>query len=173
MEKAQDVSIPIKLDEIIKAQDKILEVQQTTLENQKKMEKKQDEMLKEQEKMKEQMKRFEAEQKEMKEEMKRFEAEQKEMKEEMKTFQEEQQEMKEEIKISKNERQEMKKELLNLGNTVARIEYEHGRKLDIILDVLTGHTEKLEVHEKRFEKDEKITQIQGHKIYGIEQAMKK
>ncbi len=159
MEKAQDVSIPIKLDEIIKAQDKILEVQQTTLENQKKMEKKQDEMLKEQEKMKEQMKRFEAEQKEMKEEMK--------------TFQEEQQEMKEEIKISKNERQEMKKELLNLGNTVARIEYEHGRKLDIILDVLTGHTEKLEVHEKRFEKDEKITQIQGHKIYGIEQAMKK
>ena len=59
---------------------------------------------------------------------------------------------------------EMREELTRVGNTVAKIEYEHGRKIDLILDVLTGHGEKIEEHNKRFEKDEKIIEMQGYKI---------
>ncbi len=64
---------------------------------------------------------------------------------------------------------EMREELTRVGNTVAKIEYEHGRKIDLILDVLTGHGEKLEEHDKRLEKDEKIIQNQGYRIYALEQ----
>lgn len=70
--------------------------------------------------------------------------------------------------LFKNQKQ-MQEELTRVGNTVAKIEYEHGRKIDLILDVLTGHGEKIEEHDKRFEKDEKIIEMQGYKIYGIEQ----
>lgn len=65
----------------------------------------------------------------------------------------------------------MQEELTRIGNIVAKMEYEHGRKLDLILDVLIGHTEKLEEHERRFEKNEKIIEMYGHKIYEIEQKM--
>lgn len=64
---------------------------------------------------------------------------------------------------------QMQEELTRVGNTVAKIEYEHGTKIDLILEVLTGHGEKIEEHDKRFEKDEKIIEMQGYKIYGIEQ----
>ncbi len=64
---------------------------------------------------------------------------------------------------------EMREELTRVGNTVAKIEYEHGRKIDLILDVLTGHGEKLEEHDKRLQKDEKIIQNQGYRIYALEQ----
>ena len=66
----------------------------------------------------------------------------------------------------------MKEELTRLGNTVAKIEYEHGTKIDLILDVITGHGERLEEYSKRFEKDEKIIEMQGYKIFGIEQKNK-
>ncbi len=71
------------------------------------------------------------------------------------------------------EQQEMKEELKNLGNTVTKIEYEHGRKIDLILDVLTGHTEKFEENEKRYEKDQKVIEMYGHKIYALEQQKQK
>lgn len=70
--------------------------------------------------------------------------------------------------LFKNQKQ-MQEELTRVGNTVAKIEYEHGRKIDLILDVLTGHGEKIEEHDKRFEKDEEIIEIHGCKIFGIEQ----
>ncbi len=63
----------------------------------------------------------------------------------------------------------MQEELIRIGNTVTRIEYEHGQKLDLILDVLIGHGEKLEEHDKRFEKNEKILEMHGHRIYALEQ----
>ena len=71
-----------------------------------------------------------------------------------------------------NNQKEMKEELTRLGNTVAKIEYEHGTKIDLILDVITGHGERLEEYSKRFEKDEKIIEMQGYKIFGIEQKNK-
>ncbi len=71
----------------------------------------------------------------------------------------------------KHTQRTMQEELTRLGNIVTRMEYEHGRKLDMILEVLTGHEAKLQEHEKRFEKDEKIIELHGHQIYGIEQKM--
>ena len=71
-----------------------------------------------------------------------------------------------------NNQEEIKEELTRLGNTVAKIEYEHGTKIDLILDVITGHGERLEEYSKRFEKDEKIIEMQGYKIFGIEQKNK-
>lgn len=59
---------------------------------------------------------------------------------------------------------QMQEELTRVGNTVAVIEHEHGRKIDLILEVLTGHTEKLEEHDKEFEKGGKILQMHDNKI---------
>ncbi len=73
----------------------------------------------------------------------------------------------------KKEQQNMREELTKVGNTVTRIEYEHGRKIDIILEVLTGHTEKLEENEKQHEKEQKIIEMYGHKIYALEQQKEK
>ncbi len=85
----------------------------------------------------------------------------------------EQQEMKKEQQEMKKEQQNMREELTKVGNTVTRIEYEHGRKIDIILEVLTGHTEKLEENEKQHEKEQKIIEMYGHKIYALEQQKEK
>lgn len=73
----------------------------------------------------------------------------------------------------KKEQQNMREELTKVGNTVTKIEYEHGRKIDIILDVLTGHTEKLEENERQHEKEQKIIEMYGHKIYALEQQKEK
>ncbi len=75
------------------------------------------------------------------------------------------------LKIS-NKQDEMQEEFQRLKNTVTVIEYEHGKKLDLILEVLTGHTDKLEQHEDRFDKDEKIIEMHGHQIYGLEKKLK-
>ena len=67
----------------------------------------------------------------------------------------------------------MREELTRVGNTVTKIEYEHGRKIDLILEVLTDHTEKLEENEKRYEKDQRVIEMYGHKIYALEQQKEK
>lgn len=140
-----------QIAEIIKIQNEILKEQWKMREIQEKMKKSQDEMQKSQQKMQEEMQEMKKEQKELKKE---------------------QQEMKKEQQEMKKEQQEMREELTKVGNTVTRIEYEHGRKIDLILEVLTGHTEKLEEHEHRFEKDEKIIEMQGHQIYNISKQQK-
>ena len=68
------------------------------------------------------------------------------------------------LKIS-NKQDEMQEEFQRLKNTVTVIEYEHGKKLDLILEVLTQH-------EDRFDKDEKIIEMHGHQIYGLEKKLK-
>lgn len=67
----------------------------------------------------------------------------------------------------------MQEELIKIGNTVTRMEYEHGQKLDLILEVLTGHSEQLQKQEERFEKDEKILEMHGNQIYWLEEENKK
>lgn len=86
-------------------------------------------------------------------------------------MQKSQEQIRKEQEEMKKEQQEMREELTKVGNTVTKIEYEHGQKIDLILDILTGHGEKLEEHERRFEKDEKIIELHGHKIYAIEQKI--
>ena len=56
-------------------------------------------------------------------------------------------------------------ELDKLSLSVARIEADHGEKLDILLDVVTGHTEKFNSANERVEKCEKRLDNQDDKIY--------
>ena len=57
------------------------------------------------------------------------------------------------------------KEIDKLNLTVARIEADHGEKLDILLDVVTGHTDQLTSVNKRVEKCEKRLDNHDDKIY--------
>ncbi len=68
----------------------------------------------------------------------------------------------------KNEMKEIKEEQRNLSRTVAKIEVEHGEKLQILLDVVTGQDEKNKEFEKRFEEDEKILDRHSDQIYYLQ-----
>lgn len=61
--------------------------------------------------------------------------------------------------------EKLSKDLDNLSLSVARIEADHGGKLDILLDVVTGHTEKFTSVNERVEKCEKRLDNQDDKIY--------
>ena len=72
--------------------------------------------------------------------------------------------------------QNMEKNLLEkidqVSLAVARIEVEHGEKLDILLDVVTGHTEKFNSVNKRVEKCEKRLDNHDDKIYALNSAVR-
>ena len=68
----------------------------------------------------------------------------------------------------KNEMKEIKEEQRNLSRTVAKIEVEHGEKLQILLDVVTGQEEKNKEFERRFEEDEKILDRHSDQIYYLQ-----
>ena len=72
--------------------------------------------------------------------------------------------------------QKMEKNLLEKINqvslAVARIEVEHGEKLDILLDVVTGHTEKFNSVNKWVEKCEKRLDNHDDKIYALNSAVR-
>ena len=61
--------------------------------------------------------------------------------------------------------EKLSKDLDNLSLSVERIEADHGGKLDILLDVVTGHTEKFTSVNERVEKCEKRLDNQDDKIY--------
>ena len=48
--------------------------------------------------------------------------------------------------------EEIKNDLRNLSQTVAKIEVDHGQKLEILLDVVTSHTEKFESIETKVDR---------------------
>ncbi len=68
----------------------------------------------------------------------------------------------------KNDMKEIKKEQRSLSRTVAKIEVEHGEKLQILLDVVTGQEEKNKEFERRFEEDEKILDRHSDQIYYLQ-----
>ena len=63
------------------------------------------------------------------------------------------------------EQEEIKSDLRNLSQTVAKIEVDHGQKLEILLDVVTSHTEKFESIEKILDKHEKTLNRHSDEIY--------
>lgn len=65
----------------------------------------------------------------------------------------------------KKGQEKLSKDLDNLSLSVARIEADHGEKLDILLNVVTGHTEKFTSVNERVEKCEKRLDNQDDKIY--------
>ena len=53
----------------------------------------------------------------------------------------------------------MQEELTRIGNTVTIMENEHSKKIDLILEVIVGHTEKLEEADKKHERNKKVIDI--------------
>lgn len=72
----------------------------------------------------------------------------------------------------KKGQEKLSKDLDNLSLSVARIEADHGGKLDILLDVVTGHTEKFNSVNKRVEKCEKRLDNHDDKIYALNSAVR-
>ena len=82
--------------------------------------------------------------------------------------------MKEKDTILQNivdEIKEIKEEQRNLSRTVAKIEVEHGEKLQILLDVVTAHEEKHKEFERRFEEHEKILSEHDDEIYYLKEKI--
>ena len=75
------------------------------------------------------------------------------------------------MKNVKNEMKEIKEEQRNLSRTVAKIEVEHGEKLQILLDVVTGQEEKNKEFERRFEEHEKILSDHDDEIYYLKEKI--
>ena len=73
-------------------------------------------------------------------------------------------------KIEENQ-QDMKTEMTKISQTVARIEVEHGEKLDILLDVVTGHTKQISSIKERVEKCEKRLDNHDDKFYVLNSAV--
>ena len=63
------------------------------------------------------------------------------------------------------EQKEIKSELRKISETVAKIEVEHGQKLEILLDVVTGHIKKFDSEERRIEKCEKRLDKHDNQFY--------
>ncbi len=103
--------------------------------------------------------------------------EQKEIKEQLKVIPEMQEqlkvipEMQEQLKVIPEMQEqlkaipEIKEELHRISQSVAKIEVEHGEKLQILFDAFKAHSEKLEEHEKRTDMCEKCIQNHDDQIY--------
>lgn len=65
----------------------------------------------------------------------------------------------------KTGQEELKSDLRNLSQTVAKIEVDHGQKLEILLDVVTSHNEKFESVEKILDKHENKLNKHDDEIY--------
>ena len=79
--------------------------------------------------------------------------------------------MKNDMNNMQNEMKEIKEEQRNLSRTVAKIEVEHGEKLQILLDVVTGQEEKNKEFERRFEEHEKILSEHDDEIYYLKEKI--
>ena len=73
-------------------------------------------------------------------------------------------------KIEENQ-QDMKTEMTKISQTVARIEVEHGEKLEILLDVVTGHTKQISSIKESVEKCEKRLDNHDDKFYVLNSAV--
>ena len=108
--------------------------------------------------------------------------EQQKMKEEiLPKIYEEQQKMKEEIlpkiyeeqKKMKEELKELKEDVRNISRTVAKIEVEHGEKLQALFDGFQAQDQKKEELKKRIKICEKKIDKQGDKIYYLSSIVNK
>lgn len=67
---------------------------------------------------------------------------------------------------------EVKQDVRNIGMTVAKIEVEHGKKLEALFDAFTMNREKIEEHESRINNCERKIEKQDDKIYYLEKDLK-
>ena len=59
----------------------------------------------------------------------------------------------------------IQQEIRRLGGDIAVIQHEHGKKLDILFDAVTGNEERNKENQERFENIEKILEKHSNEIY--------
>ena len=89
----------------------------------------------------------------------------KQMQNDIKELQNNYKELNNKYKELHNKYKELYDETRNISRTVAKIEVEHGEKLAILFDAVTGNIEKQEKLENRFDKCEKRIDDNDHQIY--------
>ena len=89
----------------------------------------------------------------------------KQMQNDIKELQNNYKELNNKYKELNNKYKELYDETRNISRTVAKIEVEHGEKLAILFDAVTGNIEKQEKLENRFDKCEKRIDDNDHQIY--------
>ena len=97
--------------------------------------------------------------------------EQKQMKKEIGEIKKEQKEMREEQKEVKKKQEEMQNSIDSMNSSMAVIEHVHGEKLQILLDVITGHIEKFEENNKRIKKCENQIDIHTSEIFYLKEKV--
>lgn len=89
----------------------------------------------------------------------------KQMQNDIKELQNNYKELNNKYKELNNKYKELYDETRNISRTVAKIEVEHGEKLAILFDAVTGNIEKQEKLENRLDKCEKRIDNNDHQIY--------
>ena len=89
----------------------------------------------------------------------------KQMQNDIKELQNNYKELNNKYKELNNKYKELYDETRNISRTVAKIEVEHGEKLAILFDAVTGNIEKQEKLENRLDKCEKRIDDNDHQIY--------
>ena len=67
---------------------------------------------------------------------------------------------------------EMQKEIRKISKTVAKIEVEHGEKLQALFDAFTMHSEKLKTHEKRMNIFDRKLEKHNDEIYYLKSKVR-
>ncbi len=99
--------------------------------------------------------------------------EQKNIKEEILGLKEEMSVLKGDVSVLKEDMSDLKAEVRNISRTVAKIEVEHGEKLQILFDAFQSQEEKKEELKKRIKICEKKIDKQGDKIYYLSSIVNK
>ena len=89
----------------------------------------------------------------------------KQMQNDIKELQNNYKELNNKYKELHNKYKELYDETRNISRTVSKIEVEHGEKLAILFDAVTGNIEKQEKLENRLDKCEKRIDDNDHQIY--------
>ncbi len=111
------------------------------------------------------------EQKQMKKEIGEIKKEQREMKKDQKNMQKEIGDIKKEQREVKKKQEEMQSSIDSMNSSMAVIEHVHGEKLQILLDVITGHIEKFEENNKRIKKCENQIDIHTSEIFYLKEKV--
>lgn len=109
--------------------------------------------------------------KNVKNDVKELKSNVKEIEGNMNKMQDNMNEMQSNMNKIENKVNEIEKEQRNLSRTVAKIEYEHGNKLQAILDVLCGQLQKNEEFEEKFNEHDKILSKHDDEIFYLKEKI--
>ena len=103
----------------------------------------------------------------MKDDMQSIKDDIQDMKDDMQNINDDMQNMKDDMQSMKDDMQDMKDDIRNLNRSVAKIEVEHGEKLDILFDYFVDNSKRFESQDKKIESLNKIVTKHSAEIYSL------